>query len=72
MTMLDDYEAKYKLRGVKLVSQLLEVSPPDLLLRTGIDSLIMGVSSSVFLVASFGSFGRRVHVEVLLSPSRHV
>ena len=69
MTMLDDYEAKYKLRGVKLVSQLLEVSPPDLLRRTGIDSLIMSVSSSVFLVASFG---RRVHVEVLLSPSRHV
>ena len=71
MTMLDDYEAKYKLRGVKLVSQLLEVSPPDLLRRTGIDSLIMSVSSSVFLVASLGSFGRRVHVEVLLSPSRH-
>ena len=72
MTMLDDYEAKYKLRGVKLVSQLLEVSPPDLLRRTGIDSLIMSVSSLVFVVASLGPFGRCVHVEVPLSPSRHV
>ncbi|PIL36652.1 hypothetical protein GSI_00341 [Ganoderma sinense ZZ0214-1] len=41
MTLLDDYEAKYKLLGVQLVSQLLEVSPPDLLQRTGIDSLIL-------------------------------
>ncbi|EJF63083.1 hypothetical protein DICSQDRAFT_103604 [Dichomitus squalens LYAD-421 SS1] len=41
MTMLDDYDAKYKLRGVQLVSQLLEVSPPDLLRRTGIDTLIL-------------------------------
>ncbi|KAI1785351.1 hypothetical protein LXA43DRAFT_1038675 [Ganoderma leucocontextum] len=41
MTLLDDYEAKYKLRGVQLVSQLLEASPPDLLRRTGIDSLIL-------------------------------
>ena len=72
MTMLDDYETKYKLRGVKLVSQLLEVSPPDLLRRTGIDSLIMSVSSPVFLVASLRPFGCCVHVEILLSPSRHV
>ncbi len=45
MTLLDDYEAKYKLRGVQLVSQLLDVSPPDLLRRTGIDSLILTVST---------------------------
>ncbi|KAM5532640.1 hypothetical protein V8D89_013684 [Ganoderma adspersum] len=41
MTLLDDYEAKYKLKGVQVVSRLLEVSPPDLLRRTGIDSLLL-------------------------------
>ena len=71
MTMLDDYEAKYKLRGVQLVSQLLEVSPPDLLRRTGIDSLILSVSSATFVI-SLGSFGLRVHAQAPLSPSRHV
>ena len=45
MTLLDDYEAKYKLQGVELVSQLLEASPPDVLRRTGIDSLMLHVST---------------------------
>lgn len=45
MTLLDDYEARYKLRGIHLVSQLLEAAPPDLLQRTGIDSLLLKVST---------------------------
>ena len=43
MTLLDDHQAKYKLQGVQLVSQLLEVVPPALLRRTGIDTLLLGV-----------------------------
>lgn len=41
MTMLDDYQAAYKLRGIHLVSQLLVHTPPDLLRRTGVNDLIM-------------------------------
>ncbi|KAI0723544.1 hypothetical protein C8Q76DRAFT_723258 [Earliella scabrosa] len=41
MTLLDDHQAQYKLRGVRLVSQLLEAAPPELLRRTGIDTLIL-------------------------------
>ncbi|KAI0643666.1 hypothetical protein C8Q79DRAFT_914611 [Trametes meyenii] len=41
MTYLDDYQAEYKLQGVRLVSQLLEVTPADLLRRTGIDVLLL-------------------------------
>ncbi|KAI0352729.1 hypothetical protein OH77DRAFT_755501 [Trametes cingulata] len=40
MTYLDDYQAAYKLQGVGLASQLLEVAPPELLRRTGIDILL--------------------------------
>lgn len=48
MTLLDDYEARYKLKGVQIVSRLLEVSPSDLLRRTGIDSLLLNVSTQLF------------------------
>ncbi|KAG7096579.1 hypothetical protein E1B28_003998 [Marasmius oreades] len=41
MTMIDDYQVPYKLRGVVIVSQLLERVPQDLLKRTGIDGLIL-------------------------------
>ncbi|KAH9921522.1 uncharacterized protein BXZ73DRAFT_91788 [Epithele typhae] len=40
MTFLDDHVAKYKLQGVRLAAQLLDVAPPDLLRRTGIDILL--------------------------------
>ncbi|RPD62074.1 hypothetical protein L226DRAFT_613398 [Lentinus tigrinus ALCF2SS1-7] len=40
MTFLDDHQAQYKLRGVRLASLLLLVAPPDLLRRTGIDTLL--------------------------------
>ncbi|KIP09815.1 hypothetical protein PHLGIDRAFT_34198 [Phlebiopsis gigantea 11061_1 CR5-6] len=39
MTLLDDYETKYKLRGVQIVSHLLENAPGELLRRTGIGGL---------------------------------
>ncbi|KAI0722009.1 hypothetical protein C8T65DRAFT_629979 [Cerioporus squamosus] len=41
MTFLDDHQAKYKLRGVRLASLLLRVAPPDLLRRTGVDTLLL-------------------------------
>lgn len=44
MTLLDDHQARYKLQGARLVSQLLYVTPADLLRRTGIDTLLLTVS----------------------------
>lgn len=43
MTLLDDYEIAYKLRGVAIVSRMLKTVPPDLLRRTGVDELIFSV-----------------------------
>ncbi|KAF9268321.1 hypothetical protein L218DRAFT_608770 [Marasmius fiardii PR-910] len=40
MTMLDDYQVPYKLKGVAIASELLERAPQDLLKKTGIDGLI--------------------------------
>jgi tRNA nucleotidyltransferase/poly(A) polymerase len=36
LTLVDDWEANYKTLGVELVNQLLEVTPPSLLERTGL------------------------------------
>lgn len=43
MTFLDDFEAFYKLQGVRLVSDLLFRVPPELLKRTGVDGLLFTV-----------------------------
>jgi hypothetical protein len=43
MTLLDDYEAPYKLRGIRIVSEMLERVPADLLRRTGVDGLLFSV-----------------------------
>lgn len=43
MTLLDDYEAAYKLQGVALVHEMLQGIPPELLRRTGVDSLLHSV-----------------------------
>ncbi|TFK74389.1 hypothetical protein BDN72DRAFT_833295 [Pluteus cervinus] len=40
MALLDDYEARNKLRGVKIVAELLVYVPKGLLKRTGIDGLL--------------------------------
>ena len=36
LTLVDDWEAKYKTLGVELMQQLLQVTPPSLLVRTGL------------------------------------
>lgn len=46
MTLLDDYEARYKLRGVAIVSVMLQNVPKGLLKRTGVDGLIRSVRQS--------------------------
>lgn len=46
MTLLDDYETFYKLKGVEVVSELLEHVPPELLRRTGVDGLLVSVRHS--------------------------
>ncbi|KAJ6584806.1 hypothetical protein B0H19DRAFT_1106681 [Mycena capillaripes] len=41
MTLLDDYEARYKLMGVRIASAMLERVPSSVLKRTGVDSLLI-------------------------------
>jgi len=40
MTLLDDYDAGYKLQGVLIVAEMLKNVPPDLLKRTGVNELM--------------------------------
>lgn len=47
MTLLDDYDVSYKLRGIAIISRVLKTVPPDLLRRTGVDELIFSVTSFV-------------------------
>ena len=46
MTMLDDYEPKYKLSGVMIVQEMMNTVPGSLLRRTGVEGLIRSVSCS--------------------------
>lgn len=69
MTLLDDYEAKYKLWGVRIVLEMLKHVPKDLLRRTGVDGLLRSVSlSSVSLHTSHESSYRWLVVENMFSP----
>ncbi|KAI9448511.1 hypothetical protein H4582DRAFT_94227 [Lactarius indigo] len=43
MTLLDDFEARYKLLGIQVVNAMLEHVPVSLLKRTGISELILAV-----------------------------
>ena len=43
MTLLDDFEARYKLLGIQVVNAVLEHAPFSLLIRTGISDLILAV-----------------------------
>lgn len=47
MALLDDYEARYKLQGVQIVSVMLQQVPKELLKRTGVDGLIRSVRESI-------------------------
>ena len=49
MTYLDDYEAPYKLLGVRIVSEMLKTVPKDLLRRTGIDGLLLPVRAIIII-----------------------
>ena len=48
MTLLDDFEANYKLSGIKVVNAMLEHAPLPLLNRTGISELILAVWFRLF------------------------
>ncbi|KAJ4472023.1 hypothetical protein J3R30DRAFT_3659960 [Lentinula aciculospora] len=41
MTFLDDYQVPYKLEGVRMVEELLQHVPREILKRTGVDGLIL-------------------------------
>jgi hypothetical protein len=40
MTLLDDYDAGYKLQGIQVVAEMLKHVPVELLKRTGVDELL--------------------------------
>lgn len=44
MSLLDDYEARYKIKGVRIVTEMLHTVPKTLLKRTGVDGLLLSVS----------------------------
>lgn len=44
MTLLDDYEVPYKIRGVIAVHQMLQNVPIQFLKRTGVDALFLSVT----------------------------
>lgn len=52
MTFLDDYKAAYKLKGVRLVSNMLDNVPSDLIKRTGVGKLISTVCKMRPAIAS--------------------
>lgn len=43
MTFLDDYQARYKLKGVDMASKLVKRAPIDLVKRTGLAQLLQNV-----------------------------
>jgi len=53
MTLLDDYEAPYKLRGIRIVAEMLQRVPNDLLKRTGVDVLLFMVRQSQLPQSSY-------------------
>ncbi|KAK0472821.1 hypothetical protein EDD18DRAFT_1472087 [Armillaria luteobubalina] len=44
MSLLDDYEARYKIKGVRIVSKMLHIVPKMLLKRTGVDGLLLSLN----------------------------
>ncbi|KAJ7632712.1 hypothetical protein FB45DRAFT_1057745 [Roridomyces roridus] len=50
MALLDDYEARYKLMGVRIASVMLENITSSILKRTGIDSLLLASFNRAFTV----------------------
>jgi tRNA nucleotidyltransferase (CCA-adding enzyme) len=42
LTLVDDWEVKYKQLGVELVGRTLEITPPSLLTKTGLDDVFEG------------------------------
>lgn len=46
MALLDDYQAVQKLKGVKIVSEMLKNVPKELLKRTGVETLLVTVGHS--------------------------
>ncbi|KAF7301516.1 hypothetical protein MIND_00717000 [Mycena indigotica] len=50
MTLLDDYEAQYKLAGVRIAAAMLDSVPGSLLKRTGVGSLLLEALNRSILV----------------------
>lgn len=53
MTLLDDFEVRFKLQGVLVVHEMLQHVPKGLMKRTGINELIHSVGSDCSLRSSF-------------------
>lgn len=59
MTLLDDYDTRYKLRGIHLASEMLQSVPPELLRRTGVAGLLFSVC---LLFSFFFPYSSRVSI----------
>lgn len=64
MTLLDDFEVRYKLQGVIIVQEMLLRLPKELIKRTGVDGLIQQVLSTTI------SHGSRYFISTLTVSSR--
>lgn len=53
MTLLDDFEVRFKLQGVLAVQQMLQHVPKDLMRRTGINGLLHSVCCDYPLRSNF-------------------
>lgn len=49
LTLVDDYEPSFKLRGILIMTDMLGRVDPITLKRTGLDSLLMTVSRAIGL-----------------------
>jgi hypothetical protein len=49
MTLLDDFDTRYKLLGLQVINVMLQRIPKDLLKRTGVDSLLFLVSIVIMM-----------------------
>lgn len=54
MTLIDDYQAAYKLRGALLALDLLENVPVTILKRTGISQLLLTVCLYYIMILGLG------------------
>ena len=70
MTLLDDFEVRFKLQGVLAVQQMLQHMPKDLMERTGINGLLHSVGCVYPLCSNLESQSALVTPKFAISSSK--